>query len=1224
MADKSPDTQSQKPVLPAKAPLLRAGPPLRVTSPSLSQKRLSTAVRSEKKITLTPQSGLHPLPEVPPLTSQQPEEDYLPLFRQEVTLYLKDIQSALEQLQRDFLPEEPWTVLRARFHTIRGSAATLALTPTEQIATSAEDLALRALDQPGLRSAATWRQFLQAAHDTALSLQLPGLSLPLTESGDREENSHHKALSLILLAQRILDDWQLKPELPSYQVEFKQALDKLSQLLKGANTKALSMSFGQFSVFVENLQPGQFIDPFFVVARRCLGDASAYLNMASLSHGLPWTRKWSFYFSSLRVALAAEAKRPTPFPSSTNSTAEPVDPEMLDVFSQEAVTQFEQIEASLIAWEKGLDATEQIKTIRRCFHTLKGAANSVDLRGLGHGFHLLEDYLDTLNPASAPEPLFHFLLTCVDQARDYIRQLIASPSTPWSNDWKSSLLLLKSGPATETTSSVPVDPEMLETFVEEAITLFEQIESAVLAWEKLDQGENQRAALRRHFHTLKGASNSIGLNSLGHDFHLLEDYMDTVKAKEPPLGLFEFLLRCSDQVRAYVEELSRNNAAVWPHQWGRVIDDLKKGKIQGASLAPVRSLEPASAEKAFVEERQVVRVEADRLRQVMHQVNEMIADHRSFESTTDRLPSTILRWNQSASEMAKILQNLENDLAAQHHHSPDTTGRFLRQLEASLTELRREFKQQTTLREECQALTAAVKEDNLQFRRNSRRLQNDLASLNMAPVSGLFRRLQRVFRDALKEEKKEAELILEGEQTLLDKTVVDALYGPLLHVVRNAVAHGIETPDKRQELGKKRSGFVHLNARPLSNQVILEVRDDGSGIHEAMVRKRAIERGMIPADAPDLNPEQIVELLFRPGFSTKDTVSSVAGRGVGLDVVKGEIESMNGSVHLDYQVGRGSTWTIKVPLTLSASEALIVQVGTQRLALPLSYVQRCVRFLPGNQIQRQGILFYQDERGTVPCLDLAHVFQMGPPNRSNLGVLVDSGLVQAVFMVDSLIARREIVTKDIGSLIGSLPYLSGATLDSDGSLTPILQIPHILQRLAAEITRSSTSSQVLAGEVSQTILSTPAETSTLPIQATNTPAQFSLGRPPRILLCDDSASVRKAQEKQLLHLGYQVITANDGKEALELLEKVEVDLVMTDLEMPRIDGFGLVKGIRALERLRNLPIIVITSRALEKFATETVELGATACLGKPFAAAQFERLIQNEPRLSNLRKESFF
>ncbi|NJK91776.1 MAG: response regulator [Blastochloris sp.] len=352
----------------------------------------------------------------------------------------------------------------------------------------------------------------------------------------------------------------------------------------------------------------------------------------------------------------------------------------------------------------------------------------------------------------------------------------------------------------------------------------------------------------------------------------------------------------------------------------------------------------------------------------------------------------------------------------------------------------------------------------------------------------------------------------------------------------------------------------------------------------------------------------------------------MAGRGVGLDVVKGEIEAMNGSVNLDYQVGSGSTWTIKVPLTLSASEALVVSIGTMRLALPLSYVQRCVRILPGNLTLHQGLPHYRDERGLLPCLHLGELFQLDSEG-APLGVVVDSGLVQAVLRVDTLIARREIVTKDLGSFMGGMPHLAGATMDSDGSLLPILQLPNILQRMASELTSISTSG-VLQTPTSESL---PASVESSPVISASepTPTQsqgqeppFVLGRPPRILLCDDSVSVRRAQVKQLSQLGYEVTAVNDGQEALERAQQESFDLLMTDLEMPRMDGFELVRAIRALPALQSLPIIVITSRALEKFASETVSLGATACLGKPFVPSQFERLLQSEAQLYLLRRQN--
>lgn len=1166
-----------------------------------------------------------------PNTLQRPNSfvasklDYNSLFKEEVSIYLKEIDHALQQLSSQEQIEQPWIVLRSKFHTIKGTASTLDLTTITSLSDQGEALSSKAVDDPQFRTSALITTCFNLRNQLATQLELPLLpNLNSLIDFPISTNSEHKVIPLIKLALTILNDWQLKPELPSYQVEFRSSLQKITSALRAHQNLELARNFQLFSEFLETLPSGAFIPPFFIVARRCLHDATIFLNDLGRSPWLTWNRKWSFYFSSLRIALAADAKLLSIHSSLSSQPVGQLDLEMIEVFSQEATVQFEQIEKSLLAWESHQDIPQQIKTVRRCFHTLKGAANSVDLRGLGLGFHFLEDYIETLNSDSdsIPSSIFQFLLNCSDQAKVYISNLTTSTTAqPWPHDWKESLHQLKRSNQKNISSQLPIDLDMLESFIEESTVTFELVESAIIAWEKLDQPEDQKAQLSRAFHTLKGAANSIGLNALGLSFHTLEDFMETVKSEEPPVGLFEFLLKCSDQVRLYLEALAQRNDSPWLHDWNLSIDDLKAGKIQGLSLTPIQDPSFLHQDRKSTEERQVVRVEAEKLRQAMHLISEIMADHSSFEAHLDQLSPPILKWNKCSKMIAQLLQTISAEPTHAKSKSTNASAeKELRRIKSLLSHLTEEVDQQNRLSASLKPLLDSLKEDTQQFRRSSRRLQTDLAALNMAPVSGLFRRLQRVFRDALMEENKQAELILEGEQTFLDKTVVDALYGPLLHVVRNAVAHGIESPEKRSTLNKPSAGRVVLRAKPLSNQVIIEVSDDGSGIHESMVRRRAIERGMIPEDAPDLNSEQIVELLFRPGFSTKETVSSVAGRGVGLDVVKGEIESMNGSVNLDYVVGQGSLWTIKVPLTLSASEALIVTVGNLRLALPLSYVQRCLLINPAHLSTRQGVLTYQSDPSSnpLPCLHLAKLFNTASSTSSPLGVVVDSGLIRAVFLVDSLVTRREIVTKDLGSLVGSLPFLSGATLDADGSLICILQIPSILQRLAAEITRTTTT----LSPPSPSSPISPSPSSQTLIQTETTKKEFILGRNPRILLCDDSPSVRKVQEKQLTQLGYEVTTACDGQEALNRMQLEDFDLILTDLEMPHVDGFELVRTSRTLERFKHIPIIVVTSRAMEKFAEDTIRLGATACLGKPFSLPQFERLITNEDKLSSLRRQS--
>ena len=470
-----------------------------------------------------------------------------------------------------------------------------------------------------------------------------------------------------------------------------------------------------------------------------------------------------------------------------------------------------------------------------------------------------------------------------------------------------------------------------------------------------------------------------------------------------------------------------------------------------------------------------------------------------------------------------------------------------------------------------------------------------MASLNMGQVPLLSRRLARSFRDACTEEHKQAELFTTGGDTQLDRSVLDYLYGPLLHVVRNAVAHGIEKPEDRRKNSKTPAGKVRLSAEPLSNQVIIEVQDDGAGINAEAVLKRALDRNLVPPGTASLSPEQVVQLLFMPGFSTKESVSSVAGRGVGLDVVKRDIEALNGTVSVSYEAGRGTTWTLKIPLTLSASEALLVRSAGFSFAIPLTYVVKCLRLLQENYIQQNNHAYYKTGDEVLPYYDLHQLLQLPSGSGSSHGILVDSGTGRAILGIHSMIGRREIITKDAGPLLNSLEHISGATSDSDGSLICILKISNLL---------------AMNGRLLEFI----------PLKTADNPDDqgHKLENGPHVLLVDDSPSVRKMQHKQLRQLGFRVTTAVDGLDAVTQLGQQQFDLVITDLEMPQMDGIMLLQSIRSNTASQNLPVILLTSRAGERNSHELTDMGATACLPKPFSPTDFLKELETNPGLASI------
>jgi len=354
---------------------------------------------------------------------------------------------------------------------------------------------------------------------------------------------------------------------------------------------------------------------------------------------------------------------------------------------------------------------------------------------------------------------------------------------------------------------------------------------------------------------------------------------------------------------------------------------------------------------------------------------------------------------------------------------------------------------------------------------------------------------------------------------------------------------------------------------------------------------------LLDESAPSITSEEAVELLFSPGFSTKDAVSNVAGRGVGLDVVKGDIEGLNGSVGVHNIEGKGTTWIIRVPLTLSASEALLVQAGDFKVALPLSMVDRCTGLSSGHMSSDTLLGKISMDDRPIPLLNLAYFLESKSDIAPTHAVIIDSGQDRAAIGVTSLDSRREIVMKDLGPLLSPLSFYGGVTSDVDGSLLPVLQIPYLLKWISKHELISSEETSEVAN-----------------------PGDSGSGANENaiVLLADDSPSVRKVQEKQLKQLGFEVLLAKDGQEAINSLATTRVDLLITDWEMPRVDGAQLVRSTRENDVTQNLPIVVISSKVNDEFEKEAIQLGATACLAKPFKADQFLEKLKSTHELSDI------
>jgi len=467
-------------------------------------------------------------------------------------------------------------------------------------------------------------------------------------------------------------------------------------------------------------------------------------------------------------------------------------------------------------------------------------------------------------------------------------------------------------------------------------------------------------------------------------------------------------------------------------------------------------------------------------------------------------------------------------------------------------------------------LIAAMIEDGEMRRRTLNDMEQQITSIRMMSVRWLFSRLARPARDAARQQGKEVELIVAGEEVELDKSVVDQISDPLVHLVRNAVAHGIEPADVRVRRGKPRAGQVRVSARRLGGSIIIEVADDGGGMDPGRIRAAMVRAGLVTsARAARLRDGELTEAIFWPGVSTRHTVDDVAGRGVGLDLVRANVEAVGGSIELRTKLGEGTTFLIRLPQTLMILPALMVQAASQQFAVPMMAVRAVTRVAaedirPATATEGERIEF---RRERIPLHRLERLLGLAPARSvaPRPAVVLEGDAGPYALVVDALLGREEIVAKSMGQLLSGLRSFAGATLTGTGRICLILD--------AATLHRQRPGATIVA--------------------------RVEERRTPLVLLVDDSTSIRESVKRIFSGAGYRVQTAADGLEAWDFLRSGDVDLVVTDLEMPGMSGYDLLDRVRRSPRHRGLPVIVLSGLSSDDNKRLAREKGARDYLVKP-------------------------
>ena len=734
------------------------------------------------------------------------------------------------------------------------------------------------------------------------------------------------------------------------------------------------------------------------------------------------------------------------------------------------------------------------------------------------------------------------------------------------------------------------NPELLALFTEEANEILPQIGRELRAWKSKPSQKGHSGELQRLLHTLKGSARMAAQVDTGNIAHGLEAYIVSLNKKKPSEVDFETMFLALDKMSQFfddkveeVEEVTLASVSTGVPIEANVIDE------------DIEHITRATDRKA-----QVLRLRAEVLDRLINEAGEvsiirsridreMVGFKRSSHDLTDSLVRLRSYLRELEIEAESQMQSRMNTLQeTDESFDPLEFDRFTR-----LQELTRMIAEsvndvgtiQTGLLTNLDQTEAALQQQN----RMSRDLQQGLLGIRMLPFQRISERMQRIVRQTGRELNKSVDLVIEGEATEIDRSVLDRIGAPLEHLLRNSVAHGIEAKPKRKADGKPEKGVNSNKVLTVNDETHITVNDDGAGVDLEKVKVKAINNNLLDANA-DITETALLSAIFEPGFSTADTVSQIAGRGVGLDVVRNDISSLGGRIDMASETGKGTTFNIYLPVTQSVAQVLLVRTADDTYALPVAMIEQA------QKIKRDELLSaYADgkvEWGGVnyPIHQLAKLLDREdhqPDEHLYASVLLlRNGVHTLALHVDEVIGNQEIVMKEIGPQLSRVPGIVGATVSGDGDIILIINPVQIANREVLSI-----------GSVGVKNVKTKAKKRVKKIKA---------------LVVDDSLTMRKVLGRLLEREGYEVQLANDGMDAMELLQMSTPDIILTDIEMPRMDGFGLSRNVRDDERTKRTPLIMISSRTADKHQNLAKEIGVDTFFGKP---VQDEELVKSMKEL---------
>ncbi|SFA75434.1 Hpt domain-containing protein [Pseudomonas sp. NFPP24] len=877
-----------------------------------------------------------------------------------------------------------------------------------------------------------------------------------------------------------------------------------------------------------------------------------------------------------------------------------MDDEIVEIFLEEAVDILDSAGQSLKRWLLEPDNAAPLSSLQRDLHTLKGGARMAEIGPIGDLAHELECLYEGLvdRRYSYSTELSQVLMASHEHLALQLEELQHHQPLSDNAELIAKVRALRQGNAPAASAAAPAasgaDPELLDIFLEEAADILDSSSAALSRWQAEPGNRQEVETLLRDLHTLKGGARMVEITPIGDLAHELEFLYEGLSAGllAPSSELFALLQGCHDRLAQMIDAVAdglpvgsvdklieRIKSLVHPNQEPVTPVALPAGKAE-AVVDPAADMVKISAE--LLDDLVNLAGETSIFRgRIEQQVNDARIVLTEVETTLSRMRDQLRRLDTETQGRLLSRQQAEAERLGYEEFDPLEMDRHsqLQQLSRALSESASDL---LDLKDTLERRNEDAHGLLQQQARINTELQEGLMRTRMVPFERMLPRLKRIVRQVAGELGKDVEFIVGNAEGEMDRNVLERMAAPLEHMLRNAVDHGLESRDARLLAGKPEKGRITLDLTHEGGDIVFDMRDDGAGVPLEAVRRKAIKRGLLGAHQ-EMSDRDVLQFILQPGFSTAEKITQISGRGVGMDVVHEEVRQLGGSMVIDSTPGEGVHFRIRLPFTVSVNRALMVQCADDQYAIPLNTIEGLVRVLPHELAghyqqdppyyeyagQRYELFYLGDLLHTVSRPKLLGQYQPVPV------LLVQCNERHVAIHVDAMAGTREIVVKGLGPQFAGVQGLSGATILGDGRVVLIIDLlAHIRARQPA-----------------------------LPAQPVDAPLILNdplKKRPLLVLVVDDSVTVRKVTSRLLERNGMNVLTAKDGIDALAVLEEHTPDLMLLDIEMPRMDGFEVATQVRNDPRLMRLPIIMITSRTGQKHRDRAMAIGVNDYLGKPY------------------------